>query len=149
MKKTKSEKKEKISKPITFTKKKVEYTTVYIGNLKYTRDETDLKRLFSQFGEVKSVSVVLDSKTQISKGIAFVKMVNKADALIAIKELNGQKLDGRTAKVSIANDRFKEEEPIKPPSVKKLKASDVPAPRRRDKKTNLDKLFDYLKSKNK
>jgi len=31
---------------------------LYVGNLKYSATETDLKELFSKFGEVKSVTLI-------------------------------------------------------------------------------------------
>ena len=45
-----------------------------------------------------------DEKTQLKKGFGFVQMPNKEDAAKAIKSLNGKQLDGRTLKVSIANN---------------------------------------------
>ena len=81
-------------------------TTIYVGNLSYTRNEESIKELFSPFGYVKSVSIVLRPGTNLKSGIAFVKMTNEEKALTAIKELNGKLVDERTLKVSIANSRF-------------------------------------------
>lgn len=132
-------------------------TTVYIGNLKYGRDERDIKELFSEFGKVKEVSVVLDPETETSKGIAFVKMYDAKEAATAIKALNGAQFDGRTLKVSIANDRFAvptlakaetKAEPTKLIKDAKPKAARVPR-REKAKKQGLNALFNYLNTRNK
>lgn len=111
-------------------------TTVYIGNLKYDRDERDIKELFSEFGKVKDVAIVLDPETEKSKGIAFVKMFEAKEANTAIKALNGANFDGRTLKVSIANDRF---------AVPTLAAT-AASPMRKEFKRDLDQ---EMKPKNK
>lgn len=81
-------------------------TTIYVGNLSYTRNEESIKELFAPYGYVKSVSIVLKPGTNLKSGIAFVKMTNEEKALVAIKNLNGKQVDDRTLKVSIANSRF-------------------------------------------
>lgn len=130
------------------------FTTVYIGNLKYERTDRDIKQLFSEFGKVNKVSIVLDPDTEMSKGIAFVQMPNEKEALEAIKELNGYRFDGRTLKVSIANDRFanipKDRTFTKEKEVRvkaEKKAKPVAAPKA--KKQGLDVLFNYLSSNKK
>lgn len=80
-------------------------TTIYVGNLRYKRDEKDIKKMFEQFGKVAYAKLVIDEKTQKSKGIAFVQMPNKTAALKAINSLNGKQVDGRTLKVSVALER--------------------------------------------
>lgn len=81
-------------------------TTIYVGNLNYRLNEDDIKALFTPYGYVKSVSIVLRQGTDLKSGIAFVKMTNKDKALKAINELNGKVINERTLKVSIANSRF-------------------------------------------
>jgi U11/U12 small nuclear ribonucleoprotein SNRNP31 len=79
-------------------------TTIYIGNLNYKRDEDGIKRLFSKYGHVSFVYILKDKKTKLSKGVAFVDMPNKTKAIEAISVLNGSEIDGRTVKVSIAQE---------------------------------------------
>lgn len=154
MKTTTKNLKTETSKP-KFTKTAPRPTvTVYIGNLKYERDERDIKELFSEFGKVKEVSVVMDPETEMSKGIAFVKMYDTAEANTAIKALNGAKFDGRTLKVSIANDRFAVPTLAKtdPKSelTKEVKPKTARVPRREKvKKQGLNALFNYLNTRNK
>ena len=64
-------------------------TKLYVGNLAYSATEDDLRRLFTQAGEVQSVSVIKDRDTGRSKGFAFVEMSTQAEAEKAISLLNG------------------------------------------------------------
>lgn len=88
----------------TFLEKDYEGATVYIGNLNYKKDEVGVRDLFRKFGKVRRVKLMRDEKTQLKKGFGFVQMPNKEDAAKAIKSLNGKQLDGRTLKVSVANN---------------------------------------------
>ena len=80
-------------------------TTLYIGNLNYKKDEYQVKAMLEKFGKVKYVKIVVDPKTSVSKGIAFVQMPNGKHAKQAIDALNDTQVDGRTLKVSIAKQR--------------------------------------------
>ncbi len=75
---------------------------LYIGNLNYNIKEKDLVGIFGRYGKVGHVKLVIDLKTKRSKGIAFVEMFDKDDAVNAIAALNGKTIDGRVAKVSMA-----------------------------------------------
>ena len=83
-------------------------TTLYVGNLNYKRDEDQLKQLFFDFGYVESVKFVLNPKTKLKTGIAFVVMPKDGQAEKAVRALNGKVIDGRTLKVSFANARIPE-----------------------------------------
>ena len=78
------------------------YKTVYISNLSYNRDQKGLKHIFSRYGEVISIKIIVDLKTGKSKGMAFVEMSNRKEAQQAIAALNLKVIDGRTAKASFA-----------------------------------------------
>lgn len=80
----------------------IDACTVYISNLNYQFDRNDLKVLFSNFGNVRHVKLVMDPETKKSKGMAFIEMATPAEVNKAIKALNGQILEGRTVKVSHA-----------------------------------------------
>jgi len=83
----------------------LDVVSIYVGNLRYTKDEHAIKEMFAEFGSVKYVKLVVDPKTDKSKGIAFVQMPNKNAADQAIQKMNGKEVDGRTLKVSIAKER--------------------------------------------
>ena len=78
---------------------------IYVGNLSYDTTEDELKKEFSTFGEVVSVSVVTDRYSGRSKGFAFVEMTNKAEADAAIAGLNGKAVKERTLVVNEARPR--------------------------------------------
>jgi cold-inducible RNA-binding protein len=75
---------------------------LYVGNLSFTTTEEELKTLFAQFGEVKSVAIINDRDTGRSRGFGFVEMEN-ADAAIA--NTNGKDLGGRALTVNEARER--------------------------------------------
>ena len=76
---------------------------LYVGNLTYNVNESDLEALFSQFGAVQSAQIIVDRDTNRSKGFGFVEMATNEEAQKAVSMLNGQRLDGRTIKVELAN----------------------------------------------
>ncbi len=78
---------------------------LYVGNLSYSTTEDDLRQLFSQAGNVKSVSVIKDRDTGRSKGFAFVEMGNDDDAQKAVSQFNGQNFQDRSLKVNVARPR--------------------------------------------
>jgi cold-inducible RNA-binding protein len=78
---------------------------IYVGNLSFDTTNADLEGLFASVGSCESVSVVTDRNTGRSRGFAFVEMASPGEASKAISELNGRELQGRTLKVSEANDR--------------------------------------------
>ena len=53
-------------------------TKLYVGNPAYSATEDDLRRLFTQAGEVQSVNVIKDRDTGRAKGFAFVEMSTQA-----------------------------------------------------------------------
>lgn len=80
---------------------------IYVGNLPYGASEDDLKNLFSQAGEVKSVKIITDQYSGRSRGFGFVEMTSQADAEKAISLLNGKTLMGQTLVVNKARPQKK------------------------------------------
>lgn len=78
---------------------------LYVGNLTYNTNESDLEALFSQHGTVQSAQVIVDRDTNRSKGFAFVEMSSDAEAQAAIDNLNGRDYDGRNLTVNEAKPR--------------------------------------------
>ena len=78
---------------------------LYVGNLTYKVNETDLEELFSQFGTVQSAQVIQDRETGRSKGFGFVEMDTEAQAQAAIDGLHDQEHDGRRLTVNEAKPR--------------------------------------------
>jgi len=78
---------------------------IYVGNLAYSVSESDLKDVFSEFGEVESATIITDKFSGQSKGFGFVEMPNNSEADSAIKALNETDMKGRSIKVNQAKPR--------------------------------------------
>ncbi len=78
---------------------------LYIGNLPYTVTEEQLSETFSEYGEVESVSLIVDKFSNQSKGFGFIEMPSNASADTAIKALNESQLGGRRIKVNQAKPK--------------------------------------------
>jgi len=79
-------------------------TKIYVGNLPFSADESEIRTLFSQHGTVESVNVITDRDTGRPRGFAFVEM-SRADASRAIQNLNGKDMGGRPLRVNEAQER--------------------------------------------
>ncbi|MCX6843342.1 MAG: RNA-binding protein [candidate division WOR-3 bacterium] len=80
-------------------------TRIFVGNLPFSATESQLNELFSQHGEVTSVSIVKDKFTDRSRGFAFVEMTAADAATAAIAALNQHQLEGRPLTVNVARER--------------------------------------------
>lgn len=68
---------------------------LYVGNLSYDASESDLFELFNGSGKVKNAEVVMNARTQRSKGFAFVTMMSIDEAKKAVADLNNKNFMGR------------------------------------------------------
>ncbi len=78
---------------------------IYVGNLSYTLEESELQDAFAEFGEVSSVKVLSDRETGRSRGFGFVEMPNQAEGEAAVAALNGKDVGGRALRVNEARPR--------------------------------------------
>jgi RNA recognition motif-containing protein len=78
---------------------------LYVGNLTYNVNESDLEALFAPYGSVQSAQIIVDRDTNRSKGFGFVEMGSDAEAQAAIQALNGRDHDGRNLTVNEAKPR--------------------------------------------
>jgi len=78
---------------------------LYVGNLKYGVDSSQLQEMFAPHGNVVSAEVISDRETGRSKGFGFVEMATDDEAQAAIAALNGQQVDGRALTVNEARPR--------------------------------------------
>lgn len=123
--------------------KKSPNPTVYISNLSYKRDRLGVRALFKTFGKIIDINIIVDPKTAEPRGMAFVEMSSIEEATLAIENLDGKVIDGRTVK---ANFALHEKDPeakfyIKKPDVKK--------PVKKDDKTTRDYKAGQLSKKKK
>ncbi|RVW34287.1 Glycine-rich RNA-binding protein 4, mitochondrial [Vitis vinifera] len=84
------------------------------AGLSYDTNETILKDAFGQYGEIiegnmaivlsrLAVKVICDHVSGKSKGYGFVQFTSEDDTHIALKEMDGQSLDGRNIRVTYAH----------------------------------------------
>ncbi|MCZ6465323.1 MAG: RNA-binding protein [Proteobacteria bacterium] len=78
---------------------------LYVGNLPFSANDTSLREVFAQHGEVVSANVITDRETGRSRGFGFVEMADASAADAAIEALNGSDMDGRPLKVNEAHER--------------------------------------------
>jgi len=83
---------------------------LYVGGLPYNVTDELLENLFSAYGTVESVTVMINKITDLSDGFGFVEMSCESEAEAAIQNLNGTQFEGRTIKVQEARPR-----PVSPP----------------------------------
>lgn len=73
---------------------------LFVGGLSYNTEETEVRDLFAQAGEVVSANIIRDKFTQQSRGFGFVEMATEEQAAEAIKRFNGTQLGGRNLVVN-------------------------------------------------
>src|SRR5687767_6187886 len=78
---------------------------LYVGNLSYQVDSSELEQLFGQHGSVVSAQIINDRDTGRSKGFGFVEMASDDEAQAAIAALNGHEHGGRALTVNEARPR--------------------------------------------
>ncbi|KAF5193771.1 RNA-binding motif protein, X-linked [Thalictrum thalictroides] len=83
---------------------------VFVGGLPYDLSEGDLLAIFSQYGEIVDVNLVRDKATGKSKGYAFVAYEDQRSTNLAVDNLNGANVVGRTIRVDHVSNYKKKEE---------------------------------------
>ncbi|HYX08310.1 MAG TPA: RNA-binding protein [Bacteroidales bacterium] len=82
--------------------------SIYVGNIAYSMKESELEKLFQEFGNVVSAKIISDKMSGRSKGYGFVELDDEADEEAAITSLNGKEINGRNLKVNKANQKREE-----------------------------------------
>lgn len=78
---------------------------LFVGNLPFEVNESDLKKVFGVAGTVVSAHVVINKKTGRSKGFGFVEMETEELALETVKKFEGATLNERALSVQIATPK--------------------------------------------
>jgi RNA recognition motif-containing protein len=78
---------------------------LYVGNLSFDVDSSELQRMFEPYGTVQSAQVVMERETGRSRGFGFVEMGTEQEAQAAIEALAGKQAGGRTLTVNEAKPR--------------------------------------------
>ncbi|CAD7704280.1 unnamed protein product, partial [Ostreobium quekettii] len=79
---------------------------VFAGGLNYELTEGDLLAVFAQYGEVVDVNLVTDRETGRSRGFAFVAYEDQRSTVLAVDNLSGARVAGRTIRVEHV-DKYK------------------------------------------
>lgn len=77
---------------------------LYVGNFPYSVDEAQLRTLFSSYGEISDLAMIMDRETGRPKGFAFITFATQQAAEKALEQ-NGRDLGGRPLKVNMAMER--------------------------------------------
>jgi len=77
---------------------------INVGNMSFDTNEEELRKVFSEYGTVRSVKVMTNSEGR-SRGFGFVEMATPEEAQAAIEMWNEKELDGRAIIVNIARPR--------------------------------------------
>lgn len=77
-------------------------TTLYVGGLEESVNESSLHAAFIPFGDIKDVNIPMDHASGKHRGFGFVEFEEKEDAAAAIENMHNAELFGRVLKVNIA-----------------------------------------------
>ncbi|MFC1967345.1 RNA recognition motif domain-containing protein [Chloroflexota bacterium] len=74
---------------------------IYVGNLSLETTEDDLRKEFTEFGEVVSVIIMNDKYIGSGqpRGYGYVEMASKSEGITAIANLEGKKLGARVVNI--------------------------------------------------
>ncbi|KAL9085175.1 MAG: hypothetical protein Q9165_007706 [Trypethelium subeluteriae] len=81
---------------------------IFIGGLPFDLSEGDIITIFSQYGEPTHIHLARDKETGKSKGFAFLKYEDQRSTDLAVDNMGGAQLMGRTLRVD--HTRYKKKE---------------------------------------
>nr|CDS32754.1 RNA binding protein 34 [Hymenolepis microstoma] len=61
-------------------------TSIFVGNLPFSVNEEEVRKIFSQFGEIKGVRLIRDRPTGAVKGIGFVEFEDPSSVQLAVRQ---------------------------------------------------------------
>lgn len=78
---------------------------IYVGNIFFGMEESDLEALFAAYGSVTSARIIYDRESGRSRGFGFVEMSNDDEAKKAIEELDNKEISGRNLHINEARPK--------------------------------------------
>lgn len=85
---------------------------IFAGGLPFALTEGDLLAVFAQYGEVVDVNLVRDKETGKSRGFAFLAYEDQRSTILAVDNLNGAVVAGRTIRVEHVADYKRKREQV-------------------------------------
>lgn len=82
----------------------VQQNKLFVGNLAFSATQSDVEALFSPYGSLDEVRLVMNRDTGQSRGFAFVTFSAQKDAESALA-MNGKPLNGRNLVVNITKEK--------------------------------------------
>ena len=73
--------------------------------MSYNTTKDKIKEYFSKYGEIEDIKIVVDKKTNRSKGVGFCRFKDPKSAAKAMNNKNKLNLDGRQLTISYSNER--------------------------------------------
>ncbi|KAK9323485.1 hypothetical protein V1517DRAFT_96783 [Lipomyces orientalis] len=83
---------------------------VFIGSLPYNLTEGDILTIFSQYGNPVFIKLARDKDTGKSKGFAFLKYEDQRSTILAVDNLDGAVVLGRTLRVDHTHYRNRDDD---------------------------------------
>jgi RNA recognition motif-containing protein len=80
-------------------------TSIFVAKLDFGVTSEQLRQLFEQYGKVLKANVATDRETGKSRGFAFVEMLDRDEAMNAIKSLDNHVINSRPITVKEAEAR--------------------------------------------
>lgn len=81
------------------------FKTLFIARVNFYSSESKLRREFEQYGNVKSIKMVHNTKNGKPRGYAFIEYETEKDMHSAYKHADGKKIDGRRVLVDVERGR--------------------------------------------
>ena len=78
---------------------------LFIANIARECSEDELRSLFEEHGEVKSLKIIKDKETGQSRGFGFIEMATEDAGNKAMKELHDKEIHGRALVVNEAKEQ--------------------------------------------
>eukprot|EP00232_Nephroselmis_pyriformis_P006232 CAMPEP_0182892302 /NCGR_PEP_ID=MMETSP0034_2-20130328/23795_1 /TAXON_ID=156128 /ORGANISM="Nephroselmis pyriformis, Strain CCMP717" /LENGTH=152 /DNA_ID=CAMNT_0025025975 /DNA_START=39 /DNA_END=494 /DNA_ORIENTATION=+ len=87
---------------------------IFAGGLSFDLTEGDILAVFAQYGEITDVNLCRDIDTGKSKGFAFVAYEDQRSTTLAVDNLNGARVAGRTMQVQHVENYKKKKAEVDP-----------------------------------
>lgn len=79
---------------------------ILVGNLSPDATEQDIRSMFEKYGAVERSKIMIDPKTDQSRGFGFVEMTDDREAENAIAVMNGEVQNGRVLSLNAARPQL-------------------------------------------